>query len=202
MLTQADRDRVARAIADVEARTAGEIVCVVSRAASEYRTVPLLIGALVGLLVPLPLLFLTEMSAQRIYLAQLLLTGLCCIAFSLPALRFRLVPRRIKRHRAHAAARREFLARGLTRTRERTGVLIYVSGAERYAEVLADAGIAGRVDAAAWREPVAVLVEALQQGRAADGLVAAVEIVGRVLADHAPPRTDDADELPNRVVLI
>ncbi|MDJ1159746.1 hypothetical protein QNA08_16090 [Chelatococcus sp. SYSU_G07232] len=202
MLDSADRERIARAIAEAEARTAGEIVCVVARAAGDYRTVPLVFALLVGLALPLPLLFLTGFSAQRIQLVALLAAGLCALLFSLPALRLRLVPRAVRRRRAHDAACREFLARGLTRTRDRTGVLIFVAAAERYAEVIADEGIACRVEARVWREAIEVLVTALADGRPADGLVAAVGIVGRVLAEHAPPRTDDVDEMPSRVFLI
>jgi hypothetical protein len=50
-------------------------------------------------------------------------------------------PRRWQRERAHAAARREFFAHGLTGTRGRTGVLVYVALAERYAEIVADKGV-------------------------------------------------------------
>jgi putative membrane protein len=104
--------------------------------------------------------------------------------------------------RAREAAAHEFLARGLTRTRERTGVLIYVAAAERYAEVVADSGIADRVDEHAWRDTITELIEAIRHGRPADGLVAAVARVGEILAAHAPARESDVDELPNKVILI
>ena len=121
---------------------------------------------------------------------------------SWPALRLALVPTFVKRARGREAAAREFVARGLTRTRGRTGVLIYVAQAERYAEVIADKGIADRVDQAVWRATIEELVTALRDGRHADGLVAAVGRVGAILAEHAPILADDADELPNKVILI
>jgi putative membrane protein len=104
--------------------------------------------------------------------------------------------------RAREAAAREFAARGLTRTRGRTGVLLYVAVAERYAEVIADTGLAQAADEAVWREIITELVAALTGGRAADGLVEAVARIGRVLAECAPRRADDADELPNKVIVI
>jgi putative membrane protein len=121
---------------------------------------------------------------------------------SLPKRRYALVPGFMKRARAHEAAAREFVGRGLTRTRERTGVLIYVAAAEHYAEILADTGISERVDERVWRETIADLIESIKAGRAADGLIAAVQRVGAILAEHAPPRSDDLDELSNKVILI
>jgi putative membrane protein len=74
--------------------------------------------------------------------------------------------------------------------------------AEHYAEILADTGIAERVDQAVWREAVTDLIEAIKAGRTADGLLRAVERAGSVLAQHAPPSADDTDELPNKVIVI
>lgn len=201
MLSHDDRERVAGAIRDAEARTAGEIVVVVAARASAYRSVPLLYALLGALLTPWPLIWLTTVSASHIFLVQLVVALVMTVVLSWPRRRFALVPGFMKRARAREAAEREFLGRGLTRTRGRTGVLIYVAAAERYAEVVADSGIADRVSETIWRETIVALVEALREGRAADGLVAAVRGVGAVLAEHAPPRADDVDELPNKVIL-
>jgi putative membrane protein len=202
MLGSADRERIAAAIREAEAHTAGEIVVVVARQASGYRSVPLLYALLGALLVPWPLIWLTDLSATRIFIAQQVVALAIAVFFELSKRRFRLVPGFIKRARAREAAAREFLARGLTRTRERTGVLIFVALAERYAEVVADSGIADRVDESVWRGSITELVTALKQDRLADGLAAAVRRVGTILATHAPPRPDDTDELPNKVIVL
>ena len=201
MITAEERERLASAIRDAEARTAGEIV-VVAGQASGYRTVPVLWALLAALAVPWPLIWIATLGPSRIFQMQLLAALALSVVLSLPKRRYALVPGFMKRARAHEAALREFVGRGLTRTRERTGVLIYVAAAEHYAEILADTGIADRVDEGVWRETIADLIDAIKAGRAADGLIAAVRRVGSILADHAPPRTDDADELPNKVILL
>lgn len=201
MLTVEERERVAAAVVDVEAHTAGEIVVVVAAQASGYRSVPLIYALLAALATPWPLIWLIPMAVSRVYMLQLLVAMVALVVLSFPGRRYALVPRFLKRARAREAAAREFLARGLTRTRDRTGVLIYIAAAERYAEVLADTGIADRVDEAVWRQTVSELVEALRAGRPADGLITAVRRVGSVLAEHAPPSGDDVDELPNKVIL-
>lgn len=206
MLSDAEQERVAAAVREVEAGTAGEIVVVVARRASAYRSVPLLGALLAALVVPWPLIWGTSLSASRIFMIQLAGALVLSLALSLlrswPRFGLALVPGFLKRARAHEAAAREFAARGLTRTRGRTGVLIYVAEAERYAEVLADEGVAGRVDPQVWREAIMALVAAIGEGRAAAGLEAAVRRVGAILAEHAPPRADDVNELPNKVILI
>jgi putative membrane protein len=96
----------------------------------------------------------------------------------------------------------QFFAHGLHRTENRTGVLIYAAVAERYAEIVADAGIDSKVTPQVWAAAIAALIEAIKQGRAGDGFVAAIEQCGRVLAEHFPPGALKRDELPNRLVEI
>lgn len=202
MLTSEERERVAVAIREAETLTTGEIVVVVATQASAYRSVPLLYGLLGSLAAPWALIWGTDFTAARIFAIQLAVALLLTVACALAMHRVALVPGFIKRTRAHEAAAREFRARGLTRTRGRTGVLLYVAAAEHYAEVVADLRIAERVDETVWRDTISGLVEGIRTGHAADGLVTAVRQVGAVLAEHAPPRGDDLDELPNRVILI
>ena len=202
MITADDSERLAGAIRDAEAHTAGEIVVVLAAQAGGYRSVPVLWALLAALVAPWPLIWITTLGPSRIFQIQLVVALVLSIVFSLPKRRYRLVPGFIKRSQAHEAAAREFVRRGLTRTRERTGVLIYVAAAEHYAEVVADAGIAAHVAETVWREAITELVTAIRAGRAADGLVAAIGRVGAVLAQHAPARSDDHDELPNKVILM
>jgi putative membrane protein len=79
-------------------------------------------------------------------------------------------------------------------------VLIYLSLGERRAEVIADAAIHDRVSEDVWGEAMAALLGHVRAGRIADGLIAAVERVGVVLAEHTPPVAGDVNELPDRVV--
>lgn len=202
MMSPEDHARLSQAIREAEDLTTGEIVVVVAGQASGYRSFPVLWALLAALLVPWPLIGITALGPARIFLIQLLAALFLSVFLSLPSRRHALVPRFIKKARAQEAARREFLSRGLTRTRERTGVLIYIALAERHAEILADTGIADRVGPEVWRSIVDDLTGRIREGRLADGLMAAVRRTGAVLAEHAPPRSDDLDELPNKVFLL
>ncbi|MBN8993984.1 MAG: TPM domain-containing protein [Rhizobiales bacterium] len=201
-LGEEERAAVRDAIAAAETRTAGEIFVVVARVSDDYRLVPILWATLVALVVPLPLLAWTLLPATTIYLIQLATFILLAILLSLPPIHIHTVPRSVQRGRAHDRAVEQFLAHGLQMTEQRTGALIFVSLAERHAEIVADAGIAAKVPQSTWEEAVAALVAEIRAHRLGSGLVGAVGAVGAVLARHFPPRPDDRDELANDVILL
>src|SRR5690606_12005447 len=89
------------------------------------------------------------------------------LIYRIPALRFRLAPRRWQYMRAHDNALRQFLGRNVHLTTERTGVLIFVSMAERYAEIVADAGINAKVPQNLWDSVVGDLIAMAQDDRLA-----------------------------------
>lgn len=200
MLSEIERDRVEIAVRDAERGTAGEIVVVVARQAASYKSLPLLYG-LVGMAgVPPLLVWLTALPALRIFTLQLAVAAvLIGLGYGLGP---HLVPGPVKRARARAAAAREFVARGMADTRGRTGILLYVAVRERYAEVIGDVTISGRIDEAEWRAVIEALVGAMREGRTADALVGAIERIGAILARHVPPESDPRDELPNRIVIV
>jgi putative membrane protein len=202
MISETDKTRVAEAIRVAETKTSGEIFCIVAQHASDYRLVPLAWAALIALVVPAPLIYLTLWPASVIYLLQLFAFILVTIGLSRPGIRFHLVPRRAKHDHAHALAMRQFFAQGLQHTEHRTGVLIFASVAERYAEIVADQGINAKVSPEVWDKAVAALIAGIKDGRPGDGFVAAVEQCGVVLAEHFPPGALNPNELPNRLVEI
>lgn len=200
-LTKEDYDAVAVAIRDAEKRTCGQLVCVLAHASSAYAHVPILWSSLLALFTPWPLIYFTQWSVQRIFLAQLIVFLVAALAFSWAPLRILLVPRAVQRARAHRAALEQFVLRGISRTRNRCGVLIFVSLAEHYARIIADEGVAQKVNAAEWQAAIDALTTHIHDGRIAAGLIAAIERCGAVLAQHAPP-DGSANELPDRLYVI
>ena len=85
-------------------------------------------------------------------------------------------------------------------TEENSGVLIYVLLAERRVEIVADRGINRRVEVSVWRDICAAMENAFRQGRYADGAVAGIESIGRLLSAHFPAGRDNPDELDNAPV--
>ena len=202
ILSDADRVRIRQAVAAAEAKTSGEIFMVVAEECDDYRFIPLLWATLIALIAPLPLIFLTLWPASLIWLTQLAAFVVLAIGFSLPSVRPAVVPRRVKREAARAVAAQQFLAHGLHTTEARTGVLIFVALAEHHAEIIADTGIASKVDAGAWQAAMDKLTGEVAAGRLAEGLIAAIDSTGTILARHFPRAQGDRNELSNDLILL
>ncbi|TPK19124.1 TPM domain-containing protein [Mesorhizobium sp. B2-5-9] len=203
-----DHERIAAAIRAAEAQTDGEIYCVVAHASDGYLAPAALMATLGMLVVSLAVAYGLEawwltIRLPHFVIAQLLAMA-CVLAllWTLPGLRIHMVPRRLRYQAAHANALKQFLARNVHRTTARTGVLIFVSIAERYAEVLADSGIAAKVGQHVWDGVVRDLTAHAGHDRLADGFVKAIEGVGAVLAEHFPVTSGDINELDDHLVEI
>ena len=200
-LTRKDYDAVAAAIRAAEKHTCGQIVCVLTHASSAYAHIPILWSTLAALITPWPLIYFTQLSVQRIFVAQLIVFLISAVLFSWQGLRILLVPRALQRARAHRAALEQFVLRGISRTRNRCGVLVFVSLAEHYARIIADEGIAQKVRASEWQEAIDVLTTHMREGQIGAGFIAAIERCGAVLAQHAPP-DGSTNDLPDRIYVI
>lgn len=202
LVSDADKKRITASIQAAEQRTSGEIFCVIARQSDDYRLVPIAWAAALALLTPLPLLFLTVMPAKLIYLIQLIVFIVTALLLWFPPIRFRIVPRGKMHEQAHAEALRQFFAQGMQKTDQRTGVLIFASEAEHYAEVIADEGINAKVTPEVWDSAVAALIAGIGNGRPADGFIAAIEQCSAVLSQHFPPGALNRNELPDKLIEI
>jgi putative membrane protein len=198
----ADEQRISAAIAVAEKATSGEIVAVVAAQSDSYAYAPVLWAALFALLVPWLFIFYTWWPVQWIYFLQLATFALITGVLTLSGWRHRLVPRAVKRQHAHGRAVEQFLVQNLHTTAGRTGVLIFVSVAERYAEILADKGIHEQVPQATWQKIIDELTTAIGQGQTADGFISAIEQTGAILAKHFPPGSADTHGLPNHLIVL
>ncbi len=202
-LSEDDRARIAKTISDAEQATSAEIICVVMRAASDYWAAPILWATLAALIWPWPLISITTLTASTIFMTQLILFVGLAAALSFPvSRRLSMTPPWIKRRRAHQSAREHFYTQGLHRTVDRSGVLIFIAAAERYAEILCDDSINVKVPEAEWRPIVAELREALARGDVAAGVENAIRKSAALLAKHVPPRANERNELPDKVIVI
>ena len=197
-----DRERISAAVQRAEGTTSGEIVCVLARRSADTGALALLVAALLALALPWALMVFTALPLQEILGLQLALFVGLAVLLSMPPLAVLLLPRSVRRAAAHRAALEQFVARGMGRTGGRTGVLIFVSLAERYARIVADEVITARVPQSEWQEAVDALVGHMREDRIADGYVEAIERCGRILAAHFPRRPDDRNELPDRIYLV
>ena len=197
-----ERAAIEEAISRAEKETSGEIVVVVASASARYFAIGVMWAALVALGVPLPLIWLTKWPVEQIYLAQLAVFALGLALIQWEPFRFALVPKSVKRARAHERAVEQFLVQNLHTTKGRTGMLIYVSFAERFAGVIADNAVYKEVPQETWEQVVRELTGHLSRGARDKGLITAIETCGELLAKHFPLGRHDANELPNHLIVL
>src|SRR6266542_618945 len=99
-----------------------------------------------------------------------------------------------------AFAQKRFLELGMTKTRHRNAVLIYLVPRTRQFAVIGDVGIHQQCGDAFWREVTAGMSDLLKQGRFTHAILDAIQKVGDVLARNFPRDSDDQNELPDRIV--
>jgi putative membrane protein len=227
-LSPSDLAAIEAAVREAEVRTTGEIYCVVTEDSGHYGETPLAWAAGVALLGPAILLaagvhvtipdLFSSWSASEVGLAietavrrgligaivvQGVLFVLTALIVSFPPIRRALTPKSLKRLRVQRRAAEQFAAKGLHLTRERTGVMIFVSLGERMAELIADDGIADHVDAHVWDKAMAALTDGMRRGDVEAGFAAAVRLCGEVLAEKFPAKPgDNPNELPDAVVVL
>jgi putative membrane protein len=93
------------------------------------------------------------------------------------------------------------MAQNLHTTKGHTGILIYVSFAEHFAELIADHAIDKKVPQKTWDLIVRELTGHLGRGELDKGLIGAIGACGKILAKHFPPGSQDPNELPNHLIV-
>ncbi len=217
-LSEAEKQLISTTIQKVESKTTGELVTVIVRSSDAYRYIPLLWASLIALSLPALIYLLClwmgwfgeyanwgyqhPYNITYLFIIQIAVLVLLVPLFLWQPIKMRLIPRSVKHLRASRFAYEQFFAQELHLTKQRNGILIYVSVAERFVEILADKGINDQVEEGYWNNIIGHFVLQIRKGKIADGFIAAIESCGAVLARHFPQTSDDINELPNHLVEI
>jgi len=203
-ITPDDRARIKTAVELAEKETSGEIVPLVVPVSGNYSWVHPL-AAFKGVLLATVGMEIYSLSHpfpipayQWIYV-QFLGAALVAALSFVPALRRWAIGRQRLATRVDERALATFLSEGLTETKKRTGVLIYVSLFEHRVEILGDRGIHARVGDDYWNSLCDVLSKRIAAGELVEGMIAAVRDVGEKLKTHFPREADDENELSDDV---
>ena len=202
LLTESEAEQVSHLIQEVEQHTDAELVVVLARQADNYFYIPTLWAALIALVSPgIIMMFPFWLEVADVLFVQLVVFLSVAVLLRTPGLMHLLIPGSVKRWRAENLARRMFLENNLHHTVGETGVLIFVSEAEHYVEIIADRGINDRVEGGAWASMVDNLTRSIRQGKRVEGFCGVVQACGDLLKDHVP-KTQDKNELPNHLIIL
>jgi putative membrane protein len=197
------RQRATAAIRQIEAATSVQVVVALRPRVDDYRAADYLAGLVLALAVLAALLYLPmPFSLSSVPLDTLVgfVIGAAACA-RLPPLRRVLTPRRLLAESTHRAACAAFLDHGLSKTRSRLAILVFVGMFERCVEVLPDVGIEEAALGAEWTQTLAALRASVAGTPDVDDFIAALRRMGPLL-QHAYPRgkapvEDLPDEMPD-----
>jgi len=208
LFSEQDRQRLADAVKAAEQSTSGEIVPYIVGQSDTYPEALWRAGSLVGLsiLCIFSVLYLATDLWLPFGIAEVAVFVIAGFALAvlvlalMPSLKLLLVPSSMLTQRVEERASMAFLAEEVFSTRERTGILLFVSLLEHRVRVLGDSGINAQVRQEEWDEIVKVIVAGMKTGRPTDALIEAIGKCGVLLEKRGVHiRPDDTDELDNTI---
>jgi len=207
-LSGTEKKQVEAAVADAEKKTAGEIVVMIVPGSYNYPMAEVIGAAACALPVAILLsiyiggLFWFGTRDMWLFMGvfTVLFIGFRSLVKRVLWFKRRFISKREVEEEVQEAAVTAFFQNGLFRTRDETGVLIYISVFERKVWVLADRGINGKVPKDAWNEVVDVITDGIREKRPAEAICTAVGSVGEMLSRHFPIKPDDTNELKNLII--
>lgn len=192
-------DAIERAVQEAERGTSGEIVPMIVERSDDYGIVRSTAAAVLAFAAGVVVLALPVNPVLWLPPVQLLVF---LFGYWLSGLRPVLRPLLFESYAQIAvrnAARHAFLDHGVIETRDRSGILIYVSLLEHRVEVVADRGIDRVVEPGTWDGVVDAVLDGIRRREAEAGMCNAIRICGELLETPLPARPDDTDELSNKL---
>jgi putative membrane protein len=202
LISKEEQKDISQAIEQVEKETDAELVTVLAKQADNYYYILTLWACFIALLLPVAIKFTPLwLSGDELLIMQWATFIVLSLLFRVPSIMIKLVPKSIRTHRASILARDQFLENNLHHTKSAMGVLIFVSEAEHYVEIIADNGISQYVTNEEWQDIVDAFIQKIKSGQTKEGFIMCIENCGKKLKEFAPI-TSIKNELPNHLVIL
>jgi putative membrane protein len=215
LFTKDDRAAISRAVAAAEKRTAGEIVPVVASTSDRYDRAEDTFGLWLGMLalsaawcfqgvrtIERDWEVLHHLAIELPLVLGILVVGWIVgirLAHKFPALKRLAALKSDLRSRVEQRAAMCFGLFRVGKTRDATGIVLYVSLFEKMVCVRADAAVSQKVDPSEWKAICEGMMKALREGRHREAFTEAIAKCGEVLSKHYPIKADDTNELSNEL---
>jgi len=202
-----DLERIRETVTIAEQRTSAEIVPFIVERSDNYEEALWRGGMLAGSLVLASFGILSAgtglwlpLNLIEVVLIVLLAGATAMLSVrSVPSLRRMLTGKELIEQRVAQKAKDAFLAEQIFATRERTGILLFISLLEHRVLVLGDSGISKVIGEADWGSVIEPVVTGLRSGSPVDGVVKSIQIAARLLEERGfVKKVDDRNELPDR----
>lgn len=217
-LSSDDFFAVKEAVVQAEKNTSGEIAVAVIGESADYSFYELFAALIFGAIVFSVLLpfhhtigsilerffwHVPEWVYAAVYgFTGFIATGLFFAFANIPVIDRLVIPRRVRTHSVYTRALRHFVESGVYATRERTGILIFISLMEHEVRILADNGISKKIDQATWNTLASSIAVGVREGKTSGVLIDGINECGRILTEHFPSHGENKNELIDGLVLL
>lgn len=187
MFSEQELQQISQTIGNIEQQTDAELMAVIATTSDDYYFVPTLWAAIIALFTP-ALLYLSPLwlDITDLLVAQLTMFVALTLLFRVPAIKYRMIPKSVKYRRASLLAHQQFLLNGIHKTQQHLGMMIFVSEADHYVEIITDYGISQQIDNQVWQKLVQDFTQNVKQGNTYQGYIQCLTASGEVLAQHFP----------------
>lgn len=217
-LTKDDTDRISTAVKIAEGKTSGEIATAIIKESSDYAFYELgfslIMGAVYFLLITIFSGSITESLSSMFWNYDssylLIFTGFSLFAVigityllsNIPVIDRLIIPKKVMEKRVYNRALRHFIESGTCYTKDRTGILIFISELEKKVVLLADKGISDKIPQERWDGIVAEIILGIKGNMVVDSVVSAIIECGNILVDKFPIEEDDENELSDEIQVL
>lgn len=201
------KEYIKQAINDITSHSSGEIICVITQNSANYRFYPIFIAAIITLII-MPLAHVaTSISLvdyrqiSITYFIAMIIFYILSLSFIYTPLGVALTPKHIKKSCAKRFALEQFFSNNLHDTTHKTGILIFISVAEKHVEIISDKGINKVIEKITWDNMMDNLIKSIKQNKLGEGLLYNIPQLKSILVRHFPVK-DKIKELTNTVIEI
>ena len=211
------KSQIDDAIKNVEMKTSGEIAVAIAPESDSYSFYELLFGVFVGAITFTVLVMFSNQIIPALekhfwempkwfFAAFAGMIGFFVIPLvfcltNIPFLDRLIIPSSVKREAVETNAESIFFRAGINKTKEASGILIYVSYLEQSVRILADFGIASKIEGSVWNQIAKELAKNLKSNTT-DAICKAVEECGKILEANFPAKDENPDEISNELIIV
>jgi putative membrane protein len=201
-ISKENQEKITACIEQAEKKTTGEIVPAIVSSSHHYHHI-WLEAAVLSCFILTAILYLTVdyLYVYEYFIAEIIF---CIVGFLLVQIPFvfRLfASKKELSHEVHMRAFYIFHSHGLSNTKDRTGILIFVSKLEHMVVILGDEGIHNKVPDNYWDSTVSNMLQKIKRGDIAGAFCEAIESCGGELSKHFPITATDKNELPDKLIV-
>ena len=213
-----DLKKISSAVKEAESKTSGEIATAIIKESYNYAVYELLFAVIIGFIYFVVMMFFVgniENQLQSLFwdyhighllifygFSTFLVIALFYFLGNISTIDRLIVSKKIRQQKVKERALRHFMESGVYNTKDRTGILIFISILEKRVELLADSGINEKIPPEKWQSIVDNIIKGIKKKNVTSHLIKSINKCGELLTQHFPIQPDDINELPDEIDIL